>query len=208
VSRLDTARLPWHDVDPVGFSYAPCPKATSTTSSRRRVGLHRPPYVAMWLASDCRRRRRGPQVRQERGRADGSIARSAPLGAAAPLPRGGMTRANPPSEERGGTWVTGVGITVGVEALAGGDPGRTGRAAELASQAARAEGASPPTTTASRRGLRRWQRVSGRRRSPPAPGPARVLGWSGRCGWHGRPGGAGRAVGGRPGGGGGAGRGG
>ena len=40
-------------------------------------------------SSDCRRRRRGPQVRQERGRADESIARSAPLGLAAPLPRGG-----------------------------------------------------------------------------------------------------------------------
>jgi site-specific recombinase XerC len=32
---------------------------------------------------------RREQVRQERGRADGSIARSAPLGLAAPLPRGG-----------------------------------------------------------------------------------------------------------------------
>jgi hypothetical protein len=49
-----------------------------------------------------------------------------------------------------------------------------------------------------RRGVRRrWQRVSGRRPSPPAPGPARVLGWSGRCGWHGRPGGAGRGADGR-----------
>jgi len=38
----------------------------------------------------CRRRRRGPQVRQECGQADAAIARSAPPGAAAPLPRGAM----------------------------------------------------------------------------------------------------------------------
>jgi uncharacterized protein (TIGR00369 family) len=38
----------------------------------------------MRSASDCRRRRRGPQARQERGRADESIARSAPLGVAVP----------------------------------------------------------------------------------------------------------------------------
>jgi hypothetical protein len=40
---------------------------------------------------DCRRGRRGPKVRQERGRADGSIARSAPCGASAPRPREGHT---------------------------------------------------------------------------------------------------------------------
>jgi integrase len=45
-----------------------------------------PPYVVMRSASTCRRRRRGPQVRQERGRADESIARSAPCGAAASFP--------------------------------------------------------------------------------------------------------------------------
>jgi hypothetical protein len=41
----------------------------------------------------CRRRRRGPQVRQERGQADESIARSAPYGAAAPLPLRGASSA-------------------------------------------------------------------------------------------------------------------
>ena len=39
----------------------------------------------------CRRRRRGPKVRQERGQADGSIARSASFGLAAP-PEGSMHR--------------------------------------------------------------------------------------------------------------------
>jgi hypothetical protein len=38
-------------------------------------------------------RRRGPKARQERGRADESIARGAPHGAAAPPPRGGPSAA-------------------------------------------------------------------------------------------------------------------
>jgi len=38
--------------------------------------------------------RRGPKARQERGQADESIARSAPCGAAAPLPRGGPSGLN------------------------------------------------------------------------------------------------------------------
>ena len=45
--------------------------------------------------SDCRRRLRGPQVRQERGRADAPIARSAPPGAAAPWPRGDQSARRP-----------------------------------------------------------------------------------------------------------------
>ena len=97
-----------------------------------------------------------------------SIARSAPLGAAAPLPRGGpvgrgfcgrlaprggMTSGDPAAERRGGTRVAGVGTrvgtsvptSVGVDGLGhGGSWAGTGRAAELASEAARAEGASPP----------------------------------------------------------------
>jgi hypothetical protein len=157
----------------------------------------------------------GRRPAQRRGRADQSIARSAPLGLAAPLPPGRASRSRVCGRRPAGEGSTHPArgyqrrdsrrVPTALSHTA--DLGPARRTAELASEAARAEGASPPTT-ASRRGLRRWQRVSGRRRAPPAPGPARVLGWSGRCGWHGRPGGAGRAAGGRPGGGGRAGRGG
>jgi hypothetical protein len=51
-----------------------------------------PPCVATRSGLRCRRRRRGPQVHPRRGRADQSIARSAPYGASAPLPRGGISR--------------------------------------------------------------------------------------------------------------------
>jgi hypothetical protein len=43
-----------------------------------------------------------------------SIARSAPLGAAAPLPLGGLPAVMPPSRRRGGTHLAGVGIAGGV----------------------------------------------------------------------------------------------
>jgi hypothetical protein len=114
---------------------------TPTGSHRRRP--HRPPDLplaptppateqprsaAMRSACDCRRRRGGPQVRQERGRAVESIARSAPCGVAAPLPRGGlvgrgfcgrlaprggMTWTDASTRNGWGTRVAGVGTRVG-----------------------------------------------------------------------------------------------
>jgi hypothetical protein len=53
------------------------------------------------VVRDRRQRRRGPQVRQERGRVDASIARSAQLGAAAPLPRGGPSNQRHPNKHQG-----------------------------------------------------------------------------------------------------------
>jgi hypothetical protein len=58
----------------------------------KSLSLAAPPWVATTASWDGRRRRRGPQVRQERGRAVESIARSAPLGAAAPLPPRGASQ--------------------------------------------------------------------------------------------------------------------
>jgi hypothetical protein len=121
---------------------------------------------------DRRRRRRGPQVRQERGPADGAIARSAPLGLSAPLPLRGASRPRflrPTSPTRGHD--QGRRRSRAAGGYAGGrrrdprrdprrdqrrgrpppnragrvaSPGGRGRAAELASEAARAEGASLP----------------------------------------------------------------
>jgi hypothetical protein len=91
---------------------------------------------------------------QDRGRADRSIALSAPPGLAAPLPpRGDVTWTDAGTRERRGTPPPRVGNDVGVDV--GNDVGvrppgpraardRNDKAAELASEAARAEGASPP----------------------------------------------------------------
>jgi Thioesterase-like superfamily len=70
------------------------PSPVSSPFSGRSLETERHPshagprWAAARSASDRCRGRRGPKVRQGRGRADGSIARSAPPGAAAPLPRG------------------------------------------------------------------------------------------------------------------------
>ena len=90
---------------------------------------------------------------RRRGRAVESIARSAPCGAAAPFPRGGMTWTDAGTRDGWGTRVDGVGTRVGTRVPTsvgfnglghGGRRAGTGRAAELASEAARAEGASLP----------------------------------------------------------------
>jgi hypothetical protein len=89
----------------------------------------------------------GPKVRQECGQAVASIARSASArpGRSTP-PEGGMTSGDPSFGWREGTRGTCVGISAGPRAwsrpLAIVILGGTGRAAELASEAARAEGAS------------------------------------------------------------------
>jgi hypothetical protein len=85
----------------------------------------------------------------------------------------------------------------GPSALTTAEPGPTGRGCGACQPSSTRRRRVHTPTTASRRGLRRWPRVSGRRRAPPAPGPPRVPGRSGRSGWRGRPGGAGRAAGGR-----------
>jgi hypothetical protein len=87
--------------------------------------------VATGVGSDCRRRRCRPSAGLRRGRADQSIARSAPCGAAAPLPlRGasrprvvrptgptrGMTRADNPMIDGRGTRPSRVGSPVTSEA--------------------------------------------------------------------------------------------
>jgi hypothetical protein len=93
-----------YQVVPVTSSgcFQPVPTDCSAWSSACRcdrgsrvAGTRGPVVMSPTLGSsqsgwDCRRRRRGPQVRQERGRAAESIARSAPCGAAAPLPRGAI----------------------------------------------------------------------------------------------------------------------
>jgi len=87
---------------PQNLPLAPNPPATE-----------QPRSVAMPSASDCRRRRRGPQVRQERARPmdqSREAHRSAwPLHS----PRGGMTSGNGALGRRGGTRVAGVGSSVG-----------------------------------------------------------------------------------------------
>jgi hypothetical protein len=72
-----------------GVSPRPATSATGSTSWPMSlaacVSPHRAPRL---IGGDRRRRRRGPQVRQECGQADASIARSTPCGAAARLPEG------------------------------------------------------------------------------------------------------------------------
>jgi hypothetical protein len=74
----------------------PSPTASkeSATPRSRPAGEQENDAAAITMSSgqvrsERRQRWRGPQVRQERGQADESNARSAPSGAAAPLPRGG-----------------------------------------------------------------------------------------------------------------------
>jgi hypothetical protein len=123
--------------------------------ARRACGLGHavPPWVATRTGFNVPPRRRGPQARQERGQADESNARRAPCGLAAPLPRGGHDQ-----DESSARAVR--GYAGGRRRVQRRDPrrvqrrgrpprprwhlARTGRAAELASEAARAEGASPP----------------------------------------------------------------
>ena len=132
-----------------------------------------------------RRRRRGPKVCQDRGRAVESIARSAPSGAAAPLPRGGlvgrgfcgrlaprggMTSGDPASRRGRGTRVAGVGSSVGF---------RVGSSVGLRASATVAPGRV-------RQGCGACQRSSTRRRRVPSPPPT-VAGEAGsRAGRQGR----------------------
>jgi hypothetical protein len=100
--------------------------AGARTSSR-----HRSPCVATSEGADCRRQRRGPQVRQDREGRNESIARSAPCRALAPFPRRGTEL----TDERSWRWVgyaiagagNAVGIDVGV-AVGSPPPSRTGEA--------------------------------------------------------------------------------
>jgi hypothetical protein len=76
----------------VHLAPASVPERQPMARARPGLGPAVPPWVASRQAWDRRRRRRGPKVCQERGQADGSIARSAPLGLDAPLPpRGALT---------------------------------------------------------------------------------------------------------------------
>jgi hypothetical protein len=123
---------------------------------------------------------RGPKVRQERGRADASIARSAPPGAAAPLPRERMTSGDLASRHGGGTRVAGVGTrvptSVGVQGLGhgGAGPGPPGLRSLPAKQ--HAPKARPhPATDRDRRPAAGW-----------SPGQARSRQAAGLAGWMGR----------------------
>jgi hypothetical protein len=81
-------------VEPVGVRTVSAPHRRSPCRARARqdtrtaVVMQAPLCVATRPGSDCRCRRRGPEVRPDRGHGDGSIARSGPLGAAVPLPEG------------------------------------------------------------------------------------------------------------------------
>jgi hypothetical protein len=102
------------------------------------VPYRRTPCVAMRSASDCRRRRRGPQVRQERGQADQSIARSA-----------STARGTPPLRVGNDVGVD-VGNDVGSSRPGRGRPGRDrqGCGACQRSSTRRRRVPSPPPTVA------------------------------------------------------------
>ena len=87
-------RIGWHRRGPVtNLRKQQAPTNGPPIGPRHLRPCHAVPRcVATRAGLRCRRRRRGPKVRQDRGQADESIARSAPLGLAAPLPPRGAGR--------------------------------------------------------------------------------------------------------------------
>jgi len=129
-----------------------------------------PPCVATTAVLDCRRRRAGRGSARNAAAPDGSIARSVLAARPHHAPRGTASGAAAVQPARG-THLARVGIAVDVavgvcrRVQPLGPPWHrngTGRAAELASKAARAEGASPPPAAHPAAATARGQ-VGGRR---------------------------------------------